>query len=76
MAMAREYAAPACVLHLLWNKRRWTIEFYGRQCRSWRIPDAAVIATARHNPGFWESDRKRLAVPDDLLGWRSLNDSL
>jgi hypothetical protein len=74
--MAYEYPAGTRILRLTRIRRRWVVEFNGRQSGNWPSPDAAAIAAARHKSGLDEWDREAFEVPDDLLEWRPLGDSL
>ena len=74
--MAYEYPTEAGVLRLLTIQRRWAAQFNGHLHGQWHSPDAAVIAVARHRSGLPEWDRVQADVPDDLLDWRPLGESL
>ena len=50
--------------------------FNGKMRGRWTSPDAAATAASHHKTGLPEWDREQLAVPDDLLRWRPLGDSL
>ena len=74
--MAYEYPTVAGVVRLLRIQRNWVIQFNGRQRGRWCSPDVAVVAIAQHESGLSEWDRVRADVPDDLLEWRPLGESL
>jgi hypothetical protein len=74
--MAYEYPTMAGVVRLLRVQRNWAIQFNSHLHGQWRSPDAAAIAVAQHRSGLPEWDRVRVAVPDDLLDWRPLGESL
>jgi hypothetical protein len=74
--MAYEYPTGTSVLRLTRKRRYWAVQFNGRQIGRWQSPQAAAVAVARHESGLSEWDRGRFFVPDDLLKWRPLGDSL
>jgi hypothetical protein len=74
--MAFEYPTDARVLRLVRRKRRWTFRFNGRENGAWCSPDEAATAVARHQSGLAEWDQGRLDVPEDLLKWRPLGESM
>jgi hypothetical protein len=74
--MAFEYRANSGVVRLTKQRRYWAIHFNGRRWGHWASPDAAAIAAARHSTGHSDWDRAPSDVPDDILDWRPLGDSL
>ena len=74
--MAYEYPTMAGVVRLFRIQQNWVMRFNGRQRGRWHSPDVAVVAIAQHQSGLSEWDRVRVAVPDDLLDWRPLGESL
>jgi hypothetical protein len=76
IAMAFEYPTPAGVVRLFGTSGGWFLQYRGRRRGEWHTPDAAAIAVARHQTGLPSWDREQVAVPDDLLDWRPLGDSL
>jgi hypothetical protein len=74
--MAYEYQTAAGVIRLFRIGQRWAIDFNGCQMVRWQSPDDAVAAAAYHQTGLPGWDRTRLAVPDDVLRWRPLGESL
>lgn len=48
----------------------------GRRWGKWRLPDDAAQAVARQISGLSERDTQQLDVPDDLLDWTPLGESL
>lgn len=74
--MAFEYPTPAGVVRLIRTEGRWLLHYAGRRRGEWPTPDAAAVAVAQHRTGLPAWDRKRVAVPGDLLDWRPLGESL
>ncbi len=74
--MAYEFSTAEGVLRLVRRQRHWVVAFKGRQAGPWRSPDAAVQALVRRRSGLAEWDEGRSVVPDDLLDWRPLGESL
>jgi hypothetical protein len=74
--MAYEYPSAAGVLRLTKVRGRWLLLFAGRRTGGWPSPDVAAKAVAQHQSGLSEWDRRREGVPEDLLDWRPLGDSL
>jgi hypothetical protein len=74
--MAYEFSSADGVLRLVRKQRQWIVDFNGDQAGPWRSPDAAVQALARHRSGLAEWDEGKSVVPDDLLDWRPLGESL
>ena len=74
--MAYEYPSTAGVVRLIRVKGRWRLHFASDQSRPWRSPDDAAKAVARHKSGLAAWDKRRAEVPDDLLEWRPLGESL
>jgi len=74
--MAFEYRDNSGIVRLTRQRRYWTIQFNGRHWGRWASPDAAATAAARHSTGISEWDRAAFDVPDDILDWRPLGDSL
>ena len=71
-----EYATPAGTLRLRKVEQNWAVEFNGHKSAHHPSPDAAAAAAARHATGLAEWDGRLFHVPDDLLDWRPLDDSL
>ncbi|HEX3992970.1 MAG TPA: hypothetical protein VHX39_17500 [Acetobacteraceae bacterium] len=74
--MAFEYKANSGVVRLTKQRQYWAIQFNGRRWGRWASPDAAATAAARHSTGLSDWDRTPSDVPDDILDWRPLGDSL
>jgi hypothetical protein len=74
--MAYEYRTPAGVLRLQKVEQNWTVEFDGCHSANHASPDAAAAAAAQHATGLASWDGTLSHVPDDLLSWRPLGDSL
>jgi hypothetical protein len=74
--MSYECPTTGGIIRLTRGKHRWCLEFAGSRRSKWRSPDAAVAAAARYKSGLPEWDRQQADVPDDLLDWRPLGDSL
>lgn len=74
--MAYECPTAAGVVHLLRAGGRWLIDFNGQRRGSWTSPDAAARAVSQHKTGLADWDRTQIEVPDDLLRWRPLCESL
>jgi hypothetical protein len=74
--MAYEYPTTAGMIRLLRVGQCWAIEFDGCSNGRWHSPDDAVSAVACHRTGLAGWDQAQVAVPDDLLRWRPLGDSL
>ena len=74
--MAFEYATSIGLLRLAQTDRGWVLNFVEDQGGIWTSPDAAVSAAARHETGLRAWDRANADVPDDLLDWRPLGESL
>ena len=74
--MPYEYATAVGVMRLFRTRQRWAVELNGFRRAKWSSADAAARAVARHKTGLPEVDRSTPDVPDDLLDWRPLGDSL
>ncbi len=74
--MAYECPTSFGLVRLLRTSCYWVIEYKGRQLGRWPSPDAAVAAAGHYKTDFPDWDQARLAVPDDLLRWRPLGESL
>jgi len=74
--MAFEYPSVAGVLHLIRVQGHWRLQFDGSWAGIWPSADAAAEAIARHRSGLMTWDRGRAEVPEDLLDWRPLGESL
>jgi hypothetical protein len=74
--MAFEYPTPAGTVRLIRSEGHWLLHYAGRRRGQWRTPDDAAMAVAQHQTGLSTWDRKRVAVPGDLLDWRPLGESL
>jgi hypothetical protein len=74
--MAFEYKANSGVVRLTKQRRYWAIQFNGRRWGRWVSPEAAATAAACHSTGHSDWDRTPSDVPDDILDWRPLGDSL
>jgi hypothetical protein len=74
--MAFEYPTQAGVVRLIRAEGHWLLHYAGRRRGEWHSPDAAARAVAEHRTGLPSWDRKRVAVPGDLLEWRPLGESL
>ena len=74
--MAYEYPSSAGTIRLIQVRGRWLLHFDGRHAGAWPSADAAAQAVARHRSGLPHWDRQRTEVPEDLLDWRPLGESL
>ena len=74
--MAYEYPSAAGILRLTKVRGRWLLHFAGQRTGRWASPELAVRAVAQHRSGLSEWDRRLEGVPEDLLDWRPLGDSL
>jgi len=74
--MAYEYPGAAGVLRLAKVRGRWLVHYMGRRAGGWASADVAAKSVAQHRSGLSEWDCRREPVPDDLLRWRPLGDSL
>jgi hypothetical protein len=75
-SMPYEYPAQAGTVRLVMRKRYWVFEFSGKHCGRWRTADEAAASVARHRTGSAKWDREPEEVPDDLLDWRPLGESI
>jgi hypothetical protein len=74
--MAYEYLTSEGPLDLVRSGQRWFIKFNGCLQGQWLSPDEAAKAAAGHRTGLSRWDQAHLVVPDDLLRWRPLGESL
>jgi hypothetical protein len=74
--MAYEYLTSEGPLDLVRSGQRWFIKFNGCLQGQWLSPDEAANAAAGHRTGLSRWDQAHLVVPDDLLRWRPLGESL
>jgi hypothetical protein len=74
--MPYEYPAQAGTVRLVMQKQHWVFEFSGTRCGHWRSAGAAAASVARHRTGSPKWDRKAEEVPEDLLDWRPLGESI
>lgn len=74
--MAHEYPTGLKVLRLVGTRRRWSVEFNGRQSGHWGTVDAAALAASRHATGLPEWDQSGLYASADILDWRPTGESL
>jgi hypothetical protein len=74
--MAYELRTAAGVLCIVRTGQCWTAQLNGRRWGKWRLPDDAAHAVARQFSVLSERDTQQLDVPDDLLDWTPLGESL
>jgi hypothetical protein len=74
--MAFEYPTSAGLVQLTKVGRFWMFSFIGQRRGHWRSPDAAAHAVARHQTGLPQWDKRRDPVPEDLIDWRPLGESI
>jgi hypothetical protein len=74
--MAYEFPIVEGTVQLVRDGQHWAIELNGAQHGRWSSPDQAATAAALHRTGLPEWDRSQSVVPEDLLRWRPLGDSL
>ena len=74
--MAYEYPSERGTVHLVQIRGLWQLQFAGRRTGRWRSPDQAARAVARQCAGPADWDHQRVHVPEDLLDWRPIGDSL
>jgi hypothetical protein len=74
--MAYEYPTPFGLVRLLKIGCRWAIAFKGRQVGQSPSSEAAAAAASGHETRLLDWDRARHEVPDDVLRWRPLGESL
>jgi len=75
--VAYEYRSTYGLIRLLHDARRWKIEFDGTLAGSWDSADSAVSALVGRASGIAAWDViETVDVPDDILDWTPLADSL
>jgi hypothetical protein len=74
--MPYEYVTAIGLLRLVRLPGGWTIAFNGRRGGQWPTADEAARAAARHQSGVPEWDNAQDDVPEDLLRWRPLGNSI
>jgi hypothetical protein len=74
--MAYECPTAGGIVHLRKVGRGWVIDFEGKSRGRWPSPDDAARAASQHKTAITEWDRAGIYVPEDLLRWRPLCESL